>query len=517
VAGARIDIFEMTDGGYGGAGNSGYTTGSDGRCVIVDAPDGTLGAWALADGFMTRSNDPVAATRDATERNLWRVEVRLEPAFVVSGRLLHADGTPAPDIQLEIWNAERSWCSVGQQSDRAGAFRITGVPAGTFDLCTRPAERIATVTAGASDVVVRLDDGPSANACTLSFVGPDGAPVPKGDVAFSCPPGGGLRAWFHDAKQAVESRYYAGGDVVIAVSQAHDAKFERLPLGAAIFVVPAPIPVAIEVRFPPERVAAGRVVDPDGRGVARVSLRARFDERGISDEVSAATTSSDGTFELRQLGDGRFRVDVDPPPDLVSPAPFDIRGGQRDVVVTLSAAAVGVVTVLDGDAHPVRGAVISVRATKTEDHEREPRLLTQVVTGADGRARVNGIVPGTECAISVEGPANRDDLANWSASPWTPHDAEVRLERAIPIRGVVVNAAGQGVPHATVFVATDAGDPAEVQADDTGRFVIPRLRRGETRRLCGGGSFAYIVPKSPQWTAAAAGGEDVRLVAQGSE
>jgi hypothetical protein len=235
-----------------------------------------------------------------------------------------------------------------------------------------------------------------------------------------------------------------------------------------------------------------------------------------------AITSPDGSFELRQLGDGPYRVSVTPPGDYLPSEPVDVRGGSKDVVVRVPAAAIGVLTVRDWNGVPVRGAVIDVHAVnaavQTKDGQTAaPVTLAHVVTDADGKAKVNGIAPGTECSVVVREPSSRDDLAQWSASPWTPHDTEVVLERAYPIRGVVVDANGRAVRYATVWIATDSGEPGEMQCNDAGRFAIPELRKGETRRLCGGGSFDYIPPRTPTWTTVSAGNTDVRLVAQRSE
>jgi hypothetical protein len=432
---ATVDAVVVDESSVSGTGCRGATD-AEGRCVLVNAPPGRLAIEVGAAGFVRiDENHPAEATQDATDTRLWRVEVRLQAAFVVAGRVLNADGSPAAGLSLQLTTPhqpdEDGFAMIGSSvdADEHGGFRIEGVPAGSYWLCRWPDRKLEAVVAGAPEIVVRL---PAERAAIeLTFVGPDGTAVPNGLVCFRCVDGSGFGKYLKAGRLVVPAKYYSGGDVVIAVSQAFDDAQRPLPLGAATFAVSAPLPSTLEIRFPPERVTSGRVVGPDGGGVCGAKIRARFAERGLDDDVADCATAADGSFEVRQLGDGAYRLEIVPPTVFVPPAPVDVHGGDKDVVVKLAKSAGGLVSVLDYDGKPVRGAVVEVRATKVEktDDDRETKPLVHVVADADGKARVEGIVPGTEVALFVVGPGNRDDLAAWSASPWIPRDVEVRLER----------------------------------------------------------------------------------------
>jgi hypothetical protein len=191
-------------------------------------------------------NEPIAATRDAADSRSWRVEVRLQPAFVVAGRVLQADGSPAVGFSVQLTTSrDGEDVSVGssEETHDDGTFRIEGLPAGAYSVCKWPDEKLTTAVAGGPDVLIRLTDEATGAAIELSLVGPDGAPVPTGRVEFKGLEGGGYGDCFKAGRLVVPAKCCSVGvGAVISVSMACDEERRPLPLGAAILSVPAPLP-----------------------------------------------------------------------------------------------------------------------------------------------------------------------------------------------------------------------------------------------------------------------------------
>ena len=81
------------------------------------------------------------------------------------------------------------------------------------------------------------------------------------------------------------------------------------------------------------------------------------------------------------------------------------------------------------------------------------------------------------------------------------------------VRGVVVDASGEGVPHAKVFVEDAGSARTRVEADDVGRFVVPRLRHGDVRLVDEQDVVVgQVVEQRPRRLAGLPAGEVARVV-----
>jgi len=185
---------------------------------------------------------------------------------------------------------------------------------------------------------------------------------------------------------------------------------------------PSPIPVEVEegndqedlvLRVGGGSTIRGRVVDEDGRPVAKVHLSPRLVEPenpGTSEQVDAsAQTDAGGTFAFRGLPSGEYRIDVypfwiaewDPDAPWLQTTIERARTGTDDLVIVMEKGANIGGVLLDAAGKPLFGYWISpagnVRTTGG-----------LVTTDLEGRFTI-GVPRGTVCDIEVRGsPQSRD-------------------------------------------------------------------------------------------------------------
>lgn len=515
VAGAQVDPVSVSDeDSLGSAGIAGVT-GSDGRCCIR-ATGGALAVLVTAKGFGPVPEwAPVRAVRDGADASRWRAEVRLDRVYVVRGRAWESDGAPAEGVSLVLFRAdgpervEPGIFPVDCEAD--GSFRFDDVPRGRWSIrrWTQHAEILATVEAGDPDVQVRFPKGPG-GPLTVRVVDAAGADVARGGVRFRSGDAT-YGAWLDGAPIRLASDFRLTAEVEVRLWGLADPRGDPLPYGAGDQRFPDAGAGPLVVRPPAERPLRGRVVAPDGRGVAGARLNARFAD-DLERVVSSVVSSADGAFDLRGLGDGAWTLAVEPPAAFLRPEPQDAEGGSTDVVVRLAAAAHGVVRVADADGTPLPGAQVVVTARTPPD----AAPLASRATDERGEATVGGLVPGTTCRLTVTGPADRTDLCAWISPAWVPADTQVRMTRGRTIRCIVVRADGLPAAWATVL-ADSPGGMLRVEADRDGHATVPAVPTGETRRLCAVSGSRADAPAGAVWTTATAGDTGVRLVQVASD
>jgi hypothetical protein len=150
------------------------------------------------------------------------------------------------------------------------------------------------------------------------------------------------------------------------------------------------------IMLPPESTLSGRVVDADGRPVGGAVVRLKIDEASTD---PTATTSSDGTFKLFQLGStagdlvalvrdggttGRAKLAARRP---------GVRAADGPIQILLGRGAVIAGTVVDKSGHALEHkGVRAIPVAAAEDAEWED--WPSAWTDADGRFRIEGLEPG---------------------------------------------------------------------------------------------------------------------------
>jgi protocatechuate 3,4-dioxygenase beta subunit len=143
----------------------------------------------------------------------------------------------------------------------------------------------------------------------------------------------------------------------------------------------------------------GRVITTTGVAVAGASV-SMFDVSGVS--VSTDVSNSDGTFELRGVQPGAYRLVVVgsaawPPDDrrVTVGGTFDlVAGGDRELELVVGRTQSVKVLVLDALGRPVAGAIVRMRV----DGEPSER---SVAIDEDGVGRVSALRFGANARVSV--------------------------------------------------------------------------------------------------------------------
>ena len=297
---------------------------------------------------------------------------------------------------------------------------------------------------GATVLVVHVHwaDGAPAAATTISA-----QPLPDDD-------------WFAQRLAATDARGvatfadFAAGKV--RVRARHGGEVEALVVAGKTTAVDLTIPAGIDAR--------GTVVDPDGNLVAGavVVIGGR-----IEDMLEAARTDGSGAFSLRALAaktrvaafaDGFAGSQTVTAADFADgPLQLRLRGAAADVCGR----------VFDAEGAPLAGAWVTAgHAVSMFAYGEKPTLgsLHVVRTDAGGNFRLHGIPFGQPFPLH----AGAKGHASWRgqvnvARGETPF-VEVRLARAVQLRGVVRDQAGAPMARAYVGV-TDANSPGKLIGD----------------------------------------------------
>jgi hypothetical protein len=212
----------------------------------------------------------------------------------------------------------------------------------------------------------------------------------------------------------------------------------------------------------PGAVARGRVVDGNGRPVSKATVRlgGPFVDRPLFLQ-RPATTKADGTFELTELPDGEWRLEVDAPPRADAPRTpviyypgvltrddaglVELHAGRATANITIT-----VPTILESTLTvriPPPDATIPVVSVSLV--RPSPLMSRSLELDADGRATVRGLTEGRYFVTAT----GRSEQQQWVAHEpidFSGHPMEIslHLQPAGRIRGRIVTNRG-GVPPLT--------------------------------------------------------------------
>jgi hypothetical protein len=207
---------------------------------------------------------------------------------------------------------------------------------------------------------------------------------------------------------------------------------------------------------PPQLSISGRVIDGDGQPEPGVLVRARPTADRPADRdaerlraMAFATTDADGRFTLAGVDDGLH--DVSAEADQQAPARRrGVRGGTRDLVLTLAAGSVLEGTVVDGAGAAVPAFTLLV--SRADGPLRE-LVTARSVVDARGRFAVHVADGAYELLAAAPGWAPSTPT---SARPGEP--VTLRMSEGATLRGTVVSAtSGAPLAHARIMREARSG------------------------------------------------------------
>ncbi len=479
VAGASVRA-EPEDRAFLDEENAFATTTADGKASLRVRCSGALDLDVNADGYKSDARTPVVAASESS------AVVRLERGFLVTGRVLLPDGSPASYADVEARSEEGNPGDpgiFGTRTDRSGEFRLTFASAGARTIRAKALsggkelQAAAVAEAGGEPVTLTLVPAaqakPAPGALVVRVVGPDGSAVPRARVRLAGPNG-----WENEVRDGrAEFRAKERNESWVDVWDAASADGTPLPLGYARVGPVAARTDEVTVRLPPEKAIEGWVRGPDGKGVRGASVTARSlsaDEAPI-DSSAGATTDAAGAFRIGRLSDGPVTLDADVPPEFVRPDPVASRGGATGVEIRLKAGVSVAVTVLDDAGEPVADASV----TASTGWRSGARGYGEARTDSNGVAHLVGLDPALAYCLEVEVWSSRPRLHSSSRDDWKPVDTTVRLGRSLSVKGTVRDPAGHPMAGACVWASDDSVSWGPTKTGMDGTFTIGGLAAGE--------------------------------------
>ncbi len=500
IAGARVRL--VASGGFLAMGMSREALAegmvdcrADGSFSLPWPADGqAMAVAALAPGFGAQR---VNITNPAD-----RIELSLDPAVTVEGRVIDGDGQPVGDAVLHLSAKQMIQDGLPEplETGRDGRFSFDAPAAGSYQLRVRSA-------AGADAVLDPLEVAAGMEPLTIQVRGTgglivrvfetDGAPVEGARVAIRFSSSQGNRFGPKQTRSGADgvARFYAvdRGSWLLSVSAPGFAKVQRRHLQQN----EGPVEVAVEMAAPGAIEAV--VVDRDGVAAADFEVQLHSPKAALRMQVAslAARTDEEGRVRWEGLHYGPYRLiggGIGWQMELEGVIGAEGEGGQPKEGFGASVANVEVlpgetaITELRLEGHArVRAEVVGARGPVAEAevrlHQRgvsKGHPSSMAVTGADGVALMPPVRPG-HYQVSVRAMDGKLELPVKDGLTVDEPREELRIELPMgavagrlrtssgPVAGARVEIAGSGV----------IGSWAETGPD--GSFLLQYLPQGEYR------------------------------------
>ncbi|MCE9637406.1 MAG: sigma-70 family RNA polymerase sigma factor [Planctomycetes bacterium] len=446
------------------------TSGADGHFRIADLDRTLRHVLTVTASRSGRLSVVVPAPEPRADADLG--DVVLPAARAIEGRVLDAASRPLAQVRVTASgplgrdSGPPLWRTDERLTDDLGRFRFGDLAPGRYQLTASPENppriELSVDVPEESDALGVVLAQSGARTLTVRVIDDAGAPVPRALVNGS----GRYGAEF--------ARAATGADGTARIAVGANAVFVNAnpPYGSQRAFLPCeaqplrPDTTEVTLVLREGSSLAGKVLDPDGKPVARAFVRIR---EGSSRELTASTGE-----------DGRFRATV--PQGAVCSVSFDGIVGNRDTDLTARAdnATPGVEVVLTCE-RVATGRTVRVRVT---DPAGEPvagvtvwlsgdyrETVRRADTDADGRAQFADL------------PAHKWRLTAGSHGVWyqaapveaVPNGQEVTLvlRTAATIRGVISGKNGRGV-RAVAAARSDTDERFFVSdlSDDDGLFTL---------------------------------------------
>jgi len=373
-----------------------------------------------------------------------QVRFELEPGASVSGHVYSSDGAPWSGAQLVATTVdmtgrqERMSYNFGV-TDEQGHYAISDLPmtmmvvvllgdeyTGGFPPQVQPVNLTARAEA-------TIDFGSAVTGTRLfgRLLDPAGAPlarVPLSILHEGSDPRGGSEGWVGGASDGEGN--YSFNQVLPGVNQFCVTS----DLGESVTVVDSvDVPDWLEfehdVQLGKNRIH-GRVTDAaEGAVFYAAVIAEKLGEDGEPTRfVAKAMTNLDGSYSIRYLKPGSYRVTIYPTTDQAPKViePVEIRAGAEDVRadIQLDTGAVLELTVVDTAGRGVPEAHVALVDPKTGQAHEQPYFST---TDADGKLR---LLPGTPgpMIIEVRKPGFSSTRSEWNLSVGTQKGSVVLSE-----------------------------------------------------------------------------------------
>lgn len=479
------------------------TTDAGGRARLGPLGPGQVHLRAEAPGFAPREANETLVGSETAEPST--ATLRLQRAQGISGTVVRADGEPGSGATVWLTTAtgRGSASGVSTRAAEDGTFRFEGLGDGDRTVrATLEAEGLGSETIpaplGSVGLILRL----TGRHVVARVLDADGNPVPSAKGMYSYSPASG--GWSGPNDRVQNGRLVIDVEEAtpnttgtLTVDEATDGNGQRLPLGPAKVEGVRP-GQEVEVRLPRERTIEGRVVGPDGKGVAGARVRAepvqedadqiaRVETPWIWGVSAFVRTDATGAFRIGQLGEGPHLVAVLPPLTHAPPETLRRDAGTTGVEIKLRPSVSATVIVLDPQGSAVEGArVVAVRNRKQSFLMQElfseylRGWSTTVTTGADGRAALVGLDPEATYVLGARGPAAAS-LADAITDAWRPADVTLRLTQGLVVAGVARDAAGVLLHGASIDCEDSTGVSRTVVTGEDGRFRFTGLAPGTVR------------------------------------
>lgn len=489
----------MILGGSDAARETHVETGRDGSFAL-QLKEGRYDLLFRRDGYASRMIRSHAVTAAADP-----LEVSLEPGAEISGRVVRADGTGVPDVNINVTG------SVQTESERTGpdgSFTISNLSPGTVTIVAMKAEEfireMRSVTAPASDLLIQLPPGGRLEGRVIEKS--TGRPVnrfragPSGNVM-----GGGMR--FVGPSML---RNFDSGDGSFVLENVPPGKIE-LMVEAPGFV-DARVPgllveegktiSGIEVALETGVRLVGKVTGPDGSPLAGASVLSE-EERSPAIMIMPDRTMTDGA--------GEYAIEAVEPAEktfifqkdgfLTERKTVKLSGREVRLDVRLSRGRDVTGTVIDENGVPVEGAGVTARSAIQDSGWRTTR------TDSSGAFRLDGLAPGrytfrAEKPGYVAGEARDIDLEAALAG------VRISLKGGGTIVGTVRGLRPEDYNTVMVMATSAAGRAsASGRVDSGGRFRLEGVPTGSVRVSASAGDFTSRKITPPQTVEVAAGSE----------
>jgi len=466
-----------TSGAVGLAKQQGFAT-PDGSFRVGELTPGTYTVEARSWGWGGKRRGGIAVVaKETTEIGT----LRLAPGKTLRGRVVAAsDATPVPGATVELhdrpgWQLKVEHGLIGAAvSDDSGIFEVAGVVAGEYVVRGRhfayadvEIELHVEADRQLEEIILQL---PRGGALTGTVRDGTGQPAPHRTVVLA------KSLSDPDTRQASSD---PNGAYRIDRIPAGSYEARLLPTSGQGLRITTAVAVIHEgevtvLDFDDETgIRLHGMVMRSGEPLPRALLFFNPLESALNlAEMRGATTDDEGRYRIELAGPGTYRVMIQTgasggsSTEISVPDQPDVA---RDIVLELDGIAGRVV---DGEKQPIGGASVSARIDGASAQSLDSLLVSE--TDAAGRYSIQGLDPGTYRVTAVAAGYRTGVAYPVETAGATVDGIDFELSRGTPLRGIVVDAQGNGIVGAYVLASpAGVGDPlnaASAETDINGAF-----------------------------------------------